>query len=444
MDEAWTLIKTKYRHTLWYVHMAEKWGVTALVIGVVCGVVGAGFSRMVEISTAVRGTHPWLLYCLPLAGIVIAYLYSFLKVEGKGTDDIISAALNGHEVDIRLFPAIFISTVLTHLCGGSAGREGAALQIGGTLSNYVGRLLKLNQNDSKIMTRVGMAAFFSALFGTPLAAALFGTMMVSIGAISYLPIFPALIASLVAAYISGILGGEVVKYVIFVPAVEPVMMAKVCVLAVLCAIVSIMFIDILHLCANLYWKYLPNRYVRIVTGGVIIIALTKILGTTDYNGAGMNIIERAVMYGDVHPTAFFWKMVFTALTLEAGYKGGEVVPSFFIGATFGCVMGHLLGIPSGLAAAIGMIGVFGAVTNSMLSPIFLSVEIFGGEGVLFFAMACVICYLFSGYKGLYSNQRIVFSKIATERIDANPNKHRTGDCGIPEYETLASRFRKKS
>ena len=430
MNNMWNYVKESTEsvehRAAWYFKAGFRWLIISVVIGLVCGVIGAAFSLSVAKATSLRMENPWLLYCLPIAGLLIVFMYRAFKVSGKSTNDIIDAASEGAKLPFLLFPAIFIGTVLTHLTGGSAGREGAALQIGGDLANSVGTLFKLNKRQMGITTRIGMAAFFSALFGTPVAAAAFGTMVVNVGSISYMVIFPGLIASCIAADVAGRLGAAPVKIAIKIPTYHTALAIKICVLALLAAIVSVFFIKMLYLARYLYGRYVKNPYLRVLVGAILIIALTTILGTRDYNGAGMDIIVKACQ-GQVKPLAFFWKIIFTAITLQAGFKGGEVVPSFFIGATFGCLVGDLLGIPAGFAAACGMVGVFGAATNSFLAPTFLAMEVFGGQGLAYFALTCIICYIFSGYSGLYSAQRIIYSKINSERIDASPNNYHTGD-----------------
>ena len=390
-----------YEHRIhYYIIEGFRWLAISLVVGVVCGVVGSLFAQSVTYVTNLRMAHPWLLYFLPIAGVVIVFMYHSFKVSGKGTNDIIDAAREGEKLPFLLIP----------------------------LANGVGRLFKLNKRQMGIITRIGMAAFFSALFGTPVAAAAFGTMMINVGSISYMVIFPGLIASILACDLSLRLGATAVRFPLHIPAFHSLMSVRVIILSLACAIISVFFIKMLYLGRYLYGRYIKNHYVRIIVGGCLIIALTTLLKTTDYNGAGMNVIGEA-MKGHVHPAAFFWKILFTSITLEAGYKGGEVVPSFFIGATFGCLMGKLLGIPAGFGAALGMVGVFGAATNSFLAPVFLAVEVFGGDGILYFALCCIICYIFSGYSGLYSSQRIIYSKLNASRIDASPNTYHTGDRG---------------
>ncbi|WP_454961882.1 chloride channel protein [Eggerthia catenaformis] len=416
-------VKKQAASSKWYIKTAFKWSLIALLIGIICGAVGAVFSISISKVTVLRISYPYLLYMLPLAGITIVFIYKKFNVSGLGTDDVIVAAREGSNMQFLQVPAIFIGTILTHLCGGSAGREGAALQIGGGIANKLSRTLKLNQNDTKILTRVGMAAFFSALFGTPVAATAFGTMVVNVGTIPYSAIFPGLLASIISADLAAFLGASPERFHVAAPVFSHVMLLKVAVLSVLCAVVSILFINILHFVGDLYKKYFNNAYYKVIFGGFLIIILTIILQTGDYNGAGVNVIERAIEHGQAKPFAFLIKILFTAITLEAGFKGGEVVPSFFIGATFGCWIAPLLGIPAGFGAAIGMIGVFGGATNSFLSPLFLSVEVFQSAGFLYFAVVSIICYLFSGYSGLYSSQRIVYSKLGIEQIDAHPNHY---------------------
>lgn len=427
MNDYKKLFDHDIKATWLYIKVGVKWLVMALLVAAVCGPIGALFSESIVYVTKLRHIHPWLLYFLPLAGLVIVFMYERFHVAGMGTNNIIKAARHGTVLNALLIPAIFVSTVITHLFGGSAGREGAALQIGGGIANYIGRILHMKKEDFKIMTRVGMASSFSALFGTPLAAAAFGTMVVNVGDVPYSAILPGLISSITSAYIARILGGEVVQFKVMAPAYHPFMYIKIIILAILCAIVSIIFVKTLIYAHKFMTTYIKNSYIRILVGGCLVVVLTLLIGNTDYNGAGMDIIEKAIVHGEVKPTAFLMKIIFTAITLESGYKGGEVVPSFFIGATFGCFAAKLLGIPAGFGAAIGMIGVFGAATNSFLSPLFLAMEVFQGVGLLYFALAAIICFIFSGYSGLYTSQRIIFSKVGTMRVDANPNLYHTGD-----------------
>ena len=419
-------IRTALRRWGLYVRTFIKWTAAAAVIGAACGLVGTLFHFGVHEVTAFRGTHPWVLYLLPLAGLVIVGFYKLTGTDGLGTDDIIDAVHQGKLLPILLLPAIFFGTILTHLCGGSAGREGAALQMGGTIGQYLGRHFQLDDRDLRVATLAGMAAFFSALFGTPLAATVFAIMVISIGVIYHVALYPSLLAALVAYGVSIHLGVEPTRFAVSVPEQTVGMFVRVALLGVLCALVSILFCQIMHGAGHLM-KRIRNPWLRVVCGGAAIIVLTLIFGT-DYNGAGMEIVTAAVEQGTVAvPWAFLLKLIFTAITLAAGFKGGEVVPSFFVGATFGCAAAPLLGLPAGFGAAVGLAAVFCGVTNCPLASTLLAVELFGAEGLLYFALACCLSYMLSGYQGLYSSQTILYSKLKAQFINVHTNAHHAGE-----------------
>nr|WP_325298799.1 chloride channel protein [uncultured Dysosmobacter sp.] len=415
------------RRAALYIRALAKWLALAAVAGVLCGVVGAVFHIGVHRVTALRAEHPWLLWCLPLAGLVIVGFYKLTRTEGQGTNDIIDEVHSGRGLSIWLLPAIFLGTVLTHLCGGSAGREGAALQMGGTIGYHTGRLFRLDDRDLRTATMAGMAAFFAALFGTPLAATVFAIVVISVGVMYHAALIPCLTASLTAYGVACLMGVEPTRFTVEMPALEPWMLARAAVLAALCALVSVLFCGVIHFAEHQMRKRLPNPWVRVAVGGLAVIALTYLCGTTDYNGAGMEVITAAVEQGTARPEAFLLKLLFTAVTLAAGFKGGEVVPSFFVGATFGCVAGPLLGIPAGAAAALGLVAVFCGATNCPIASIFLAVELFGDGGLLYFALACGISYMLSGYNGLYSSQTILYSKLKAQYINVHTNAHHAGD-----------------
>mgnify|MGYP002530666187 CR=1 FL=1 len=404
-----------------YAAALAKWLALAAVAGVVCGFIGSAFHISVGYVTALRGAHGWLLWLLPAAGLAIVGVYRLFGTEGEGTNDIIDAVHLGKPLPVLLLPSIFIGTVLTHLCGGSAGREGAALQMGGTIGYHTGRLFRLDDRDMRTATLCGMAAFFSALFGTPLAATMFSIMVISVGVFYHVAFVPCFTASIVAYGVSLLLGVTPTRFRVTVPEIDPWLMARVALLAALCALVSVLFCNTLHAVGAQYRKRIPNPYLRAAAGGVLVIALTYLSGCGDYNGAGMDIVRAAVERGEAQPMAFLWKIAFTALTLGAGFKGGEVVPSFFIGATFGCVMGPLLGLPAGFSAAIGLVAVFCGCVNCPTASIFLAVELFGAGGLLAFALACGISYMLSGYTGLYSSQTILYSKLKAQYINVHTN-----------------------
>ena len=313
----------------------------------------------------------------------------------------------------------------------AAGRyAAAALQMGGDIGWQTGKLLRLSEHSCRTATLCGMAAFFTALFGTPLAATLFAMMVVNVGLVFYATFLPALASSLVAYAISLALGVPPTRYTVAAPGWDLFTAARTAGLGLACALVTLLFCGVMHLAHRLLAKYLPNPWLRALAGGVAVIALTLLCGSMRYNGAGGDVIAQAVEQGQALPLDFLFKILFTALTLGAGYKGGEVVPSFFVGATFGCVAAPLLGLPAGFGAALGLAAVFCGATNCLVPSIVLAVELFGAPGLLYYAIACGISYALSGYTGLYSHQTFLTDKLMPEyRAEIHPHHARAPQPG---------------
>lgn len=399
-----------------------KWLAVGGFIGGIGGVIGSLFHIGVNYATQTRGQHPWILYLLPALGLIIAGLYRVTKVEGKDTNAVIESVHFGKNVPVLLVPVIFIATVLTHLGGGSAGREGAALQIGGGIGHTTGRLLRLGEKDLPLATLCGMSAVFSALFGTPLTATIFAMEVISVGVFYYAGLLPCLTAALMGYLVSLLMGVPPTRFTVANPGPDAWTMVLVILLAIGCAVASILFCRGLQETGRLAAKLLPSPFVRAFVGGVLVIGLTLLVGNGDYNGAGMEVVERT-MSGQVRSWAWLLKLLFTAVTIGFGFKGGEVVPSFFVGACFGCVLGGFLGLPAGFGAAIGLVAVFCGAVNCPIASVFLSIELFGTGDLLYFAMACAISYLLSGYCGLYSSQTILYSKMRAEFINIHTNEN---------------------
>lgn len=394
-----------------------KWNILAVLTGGIVGVLSSAFGHALSLATDWRKANPWLLFMLPLAGILIVFLYKKFGKDDGGTNQVFSTVRNRDEVPATAAPLIFISTVLTHLTGGSAGREGAAIQLGGSIANQLGRWLKMDEEDTHVIVMCGMSAAFAALFGTPMAAAIFSLEVISVGIMYYTALMPCLIASLVAAGVAKAMGIHAEHfYEGFVPELTIVGGIKMGTVILVCSIVSILFCVILKKVGKLYGK-MKSKYVRILVASIIVIGLNLMLQTTDYMGAGTELIVQAVQFGKVEPWAFFWKILLTALTMKAGFKGGEIVPSFCIGATLGCAMGQLVGFEPRLCAACGMVAVFCGVTNCPLTSMLIAFELFGFEGVSYFLIAIAISYSTSGYYGLYRDQTIVYSKYKAKFVN---------------------------
>lgn len=412
------IIKHKLNHNLDRIKTSVKWVVFAILSGSVVGSVGTLFYFCMELVTLIRTKNPWLIWLLPVGGLVIAGAYRLLHDEkDAGTNLVLSAIHSGDELPLRMAPLIFISTLITHLFGGSAGREGAALQLGGSIGNGIGKLFHFDEKDKHIMIMCGMSAAFSALFGTPMAAAIFSMEVVSVGIMYYAALVPCVISSLIAHGIAASFGVTPELFLIDkIPTFTVFSAMKISVLAILCALVSIVFCVMLHQSEHLYKKFFKNPYVRVFAGGCFVILLTLLVGDQSYNGTGIGIIAQCIN-GTVRPEAFFLKMLFTAVTLGAGFKGGEIVPSFFTGAAFGCLFGNLIGFSPSLCSAVGMSAVFCGVTNCPITSLLISFELFGYDGMPYFLLAIAFSYMLSGYFGLYQSQKIIYSKYKTNYIN---------------------------
>lgn len=408
-----------------------KWLIFSGLIGLIVGCVSAAFYHAFFWATSARTTHLWLIGLLPLGGICIVALYRLCGLEkDQGTNFVLVAVRENVPLRLRTAPLVFFSTILTHLVGGSSGREGAILQIGGSISSKVGQWMKLDDNDSRIITMCGMAAAFSALFGTPITAAMFAMEVVSVGVLYYAAIVPCAVSSIMGLWVAKLFHVPATAFPLTgIPDLSPVALLQVIVLGVLFALLSILFCRIMHTVPHLYQRFFPNSFLRAAVGGFLVIALTLLVWlwnpfTFDYNGAGESIIHAAVE-GHARPEAFLLKMLFTALTLGAGFKGGEIVPVFFTGATFGCTVAPLLGLSPSFGAGLGMVCVFCGVTNCPITSLLMALELFGegssamftGQSMGLFAVCIAISYTLSGYYGLYKEQKIVYSKFRPEFIN---------------------------
>lgn len=397
-----------------------KWFIPSVIVGLSVGAVGALFGKALSFATEFRTEHTFMIFLLPVAGLLLVFVYNITKMtDDKGTNTIILAARAESEVKFRQAPLIFLATFITHIFGGSAGREGAALQIGGAFVSPLKKLFKLDEHDGSILIMCGMSAGFAALFGTPVASAVFAVEVTIVAAAQYSALVPCMISGTVAAMTAKFLGSEAESFIVSgVPSFSmenAVSLLLVIVLGIACALVSVLFCSVIHKSGEIYAKYISNQYLRIAAGGLIVAVLTVLIGTTDYNGAGMDVIKRAFA-GDADPIAFLLKIVFTALTLGCGFKGGEIVPCFFVGSTLGCALGGLIGLNPSFGAAIGLISVFCGVTNCPFASIILSCELFGMNGLPYYAVAIAISYMLSGYSGLYSAQKFNQSKAKPIKI----------------------------
>ena len=402
-----------------------KWILISGVIGILVGMTGTAFSYGMKIVTQTRQTHPMIVLGLPFGGLLIVFLYHICGQQNDaGTNSVISAVRSEEKLRIITAPLIFISTLITHLFGGSSGREGAALQMGGSIGSGIGNLFRLNETDMHVAVMCGMSACFSALFGTPIAATFFSMEVVSVGIMYYSALVPCVFSSLIAVEIAHFFGVESEAMTIaFVPDFTAVNTGKITLVAILCALLSIAFCLFLHAASKYSKKLFQSPYIRIFCISIFIVIIQLLLGTQDYMGAGMDVIERT-MHGEVNAEAALIKMLLTALTLGIGFKGGEIVPSFYVGATFGCLAGHVLGVSPSMCAAVGMISLFCGVTNSPITSLLLAFELFSMNGTYFILIGIAVSYMLSGYHSLYHSQKIMYSK-----YDAQYRGHKLTNLG---------------
>ena len=393
-----------------------KWSFLGVLMGLIGGVLGAVFHHVLHFVTHLRLEHTWLVLLLPVGGLLSVAWYRVLKLKrNRGTNEIIDAVLDGEELKPQIAPGIFGAAVLTHLFGGSAGREGAALQLGGSAASFLSKHLGLKRQSRRVLIMAGMSSVFAGLFGTPLTAALFCMEFESVGTIFSPALLPCYIAAYTASSVSSLMGVHAEGYLLENAAVISLgNLWAYLLLAILISLLGVVMVRVFHGAEHLAAHHVQNPWVRIFAGGVLIAAMTYLVGDHRFNGAGMDMALEAVA-GHADWYSFIVKLLFTAVTLAAGFKGGEIVPTFCIGATFGCVVGGLLGLDAGLCGALGLIGLFCCATNSPLASIVLSIEMFGGANLHLFALVCVICFVLSGNTGLYASQMAIFDK-ASEKI----------------------------
>lgn len=389
-----------------------KWLGLILLLGLLSGILGATFAKAIAFVTNIRMQNGWLILLLPIGGLASVFVFKTLEVNAMGTNQVLKSAEGENCLSPLLAPAIFLGSVISHLLGASVGREGAALQLGGSIATYLSKIFKLDEEGRKILVYCGMAGLFSAVFGTPIAAFLFAIEVVYVGKIKLKAILPAFLTSFVAFFVSKGLKTHPERFNLkTVPAFSLLVLFKTAMLIILAGVIGIVFCYALRYLEKYLKKIIKSDYLRIVLGSVVIVALTAIIGNQTYNGAGVNFIESIFEIEIVINEAFVLKMLFTVIAVSAGFKGGEIVPTLFIGAAFGSAAAVLFGLPVSFGAAIGMTALFCSVTNCPLATIFLGLEMFSFKGAGYLILAAVLSFAVSGKIGLYSAQkRITFKK----------------------------------
>ncbi len=393
-------------------------------VAVLAGSASAGFLWALDGVTHLRWAHGWLLFLLPLGGVLVGWLYHVFGAESERGNNLIMEEIHqpGGGVPARMAPLVLIGTLVTHLFGGSAGREGTAVQMGGSFAGTYARLCRIRPENIRVLLMAGVAAGFASVFGTPLTGAIFAMEVLIIGRMQYDALLPVLVAGVIGDYTCSAWGIQHTPYHIAFPAapghlVDGAILAQTVLAAVLFGLTSRLFVGATHAVKHQVARFVPIIPLRPAVGGLLVIALVYAAGTRDYLGigvispdpGGVSILS-AFTAGGAAPWSWAWKLLFTAITLGCGFKGGEVTPLFFIGATLGNTLATALGAPVDLFAGLGFIAVFAGATNTPLACTMMGIELFGAHYAVYFAVACFIAYLFSGQAGIYSAQRAGVSK----------------------------------
>jgi H+/Cl- antiporter ClcA len=386
-----------------------QWLVLGSVVGVVCGVASAVFLHLLDLATDVRTRHELLVYTLPLAGLAIGAIYARWGTPIRGGNNLVLDTV--HEGDkqlpLRMVPMVLVGTVLTHLFGGSAGREGTAVQMGASLADAVAHRFRVSPATRHELLAAGIAGGFGSVFGTPIAGTVFGLEVVCVGRMSYEALVPALVASVVGDLVTRSLGIHHTLYPTPAPLpLSPLVLGKWLVFGLAVAGVAVVFVEGVHLLKKRLEKAVPSLPLRMALGGAAVVALWKAVGTSAYLGLGVPTLERAFVDPTLPSSAFALKLLFTAVTLGAGFLGGEVTPLFFVGAALGNVLARLLGLPLDLAAGVGLAALFGAAANTPLALSLMAVELLGAGVLPHVVIVTVTAYLLTGQRSIYPAQRI--------------------------------------
>lgn len=419
-----------------------KWSVLAVPVSLTVGSLVALFLWSLDKAIQFRFDHTWLLFLLPLAGILIYFLYKYLGKNAEAGNNLIMEEIHqpGGGVPTRMAPLVLVTTVVTHLFGGSAGREGTAVQIGGSMAHFLGKRFGLGPKDMQTILTMGVAAGFGAVFGTPVTGAIFALEVLALGRIRYDALLPCFMASVLADITCAAWGIHHTQYAIHFTGTglswhgirlpDFGLLLTVILAGVAFGLASLLFAELSHTIKNYSKRWIKPQWLIPVVGGGLIIGLTFVLGTQDYLSLGVKglhpdsiTIPSCFKAGGATYWSWWWKILFTAITLGMGFKGGEVTPLFFIGAALGNAIAMLTGAPVDLLAGVGFIAVFAGATNTPIACTLMGVELFGAENVFYYAVACFTAYYFSGHSGIYGAQRIAVSKVDNLDDDADQPLH---------------------
>lgn len=408
----------------------SKWLFLSLFIGIIIGSVSAFFLSILDWVTHWRDAHIWIVAFLPLGGLMIGFTYHYLGASiVKGNNQLLEEFHRPRNIiPLRMAPLVLVGTVATHFFGGSAGREGTAVQMGGAIADQFTKWLKLKGRDRKVILTMGISAGFAAVFGTPLAGAVFAMEVMVVGRIRYEAILPCFLVATIADYTCEAWGGTHTSYVItYVPPLDASNLFWTLLAGIAFGLAALLFTKASHFFSGIFSKGISYAPLRPFYGGIVIALAVLIFGGTNFIGLGIPTIERAFSY-EMPSYYFLLKLLFTAFTLAAGFKGGEVTPLFFIGATLGNALFLFFPLPLALLAGMGFVAVFSGATNTPLDCTLMGLELFGAECGVYIGLVCVVAYLFSGHTGIYSSQiigspkHIRYGRMKGKNINDTKNK----------------------
>jgi H+/Cl- antiporter ClcA len=390
-----------------------QWLALGALVGVLCGAGSAVFLQLLDRATSFRGAHEHVVYAMPLAGLVLGLAYERFGQRVAGGQNLVLDTLHdgGPEIPLRMAPMVLLATVFTHLFGGSAGREGTAVQVGASLSDWLAHRLRVDARARRQLLAAGIAGGFGSVFGTPIAGTVFGLEVVVVGRLEYDALVPALVASVVGDLTTRALGVVHTPYpALHACELTPILLAKWLVFAAVVAAVATTFIELVHLIKRRSTALVPRLPLRMALGGLAVLVLWRLVGTSDYLGLGVPMILRAFDDPQLPAAAFALKLLFTAVTLGAGFLGGEVTPLFVVGATLGNVLARALDIPLEIGAGVGLAAVFASASNTPLALSLMAVEVLGRNVFPHAAIVCVAAFILTGHRSIYPAQRLVRGK----------------------------------
>ena len=383
-----------------------KWFMLSILSGIIIGIVISLFLKSLQFATSTRQSYPVIILLLPFGGALVSYLYlRYGKDSSKGNNLIIERINKGEaNIPFRMAPLVFFGTFITHLFGGSAGREGTGVQIGASICSKLSKILKLNEKDTTMIIISGVSSGFGVVFGTPIAGTIFGLEVSTVGKMRYEAIIPCLISSFIGNSIAKLLKVHHSHYVMeVVSGSDYSIFYKVILCSILFGLVSKLFSELTGNLKKFFAQLIPKPYIKSFVGGCIVIIIALVLQTQIYLGLSLDLLQDA-FENNVVGYAFLIKLILTSITLATGFQGGEVTPLFVIGATLGNFLAPIINLPLSFLAGLGMVAVFCGGTKTPLASFAMGLELFGGGNIKYIFITCVISYVFAGKSGIYSSQ----------------------------------------